>query len=83
MKRAIVTLFVGLALAACESQGTAPKEAPPPEPKPMEKKAEPAEAAEGPQVPVSADFEEQAEAQITADNYNAELDKLAAEIEGE
>jgi hypothetical protein len=34
------------------------------------------------ELPVAEDFEEQAEAEISADNYRAELDQLADDIEG-
>lgn len=41
---------------------------------------EPARAAAEPEVPTSADFEDEAEKQITAQNLEDELDKLEKEI---
>jgi hypothetical protein len=65
------------------------KEAPAPQPQPpaepaAEPPAEPAaEAEEEPsaeEVPVTADFEEEAEQDISLENYVAELDRLEAEL---
>ncbi|MDH5676507.1 MAG: hypothetical protein OEZ06_30585 [Myxococcales bacterium] len=78
---AIMTLLV----TACGA-GEAPAPKPEPEPEAIEAPDQPQAAAaeEEPsaeQVPVTADFEEEAEQQITDDNYVAELDKLKAELD--
>ncbi|MEQ9498979.1 MAG: hypothetical protein RIT81_19015 [Deltaproteobacteria bacterium] len=81
MNRWIVIGLMSAGLLACESK---PKEAPAPkaaEAAPvMEKKA--AEAP-GIEVATSVDFEAEAEKEITAENYAAQLDAIAAEIESE
>ncbi|MEQ8275194.1 MAG: hypothetical protein RMA76_43595 [Deltaproteobacteria bacterium] len=82
MNRWIVMGLMAAGLLACESK---PKEAPAPKAAEaaapvMEKKA-----ADAPEVEVatSVDFEAEAEQEITADNYTAQLDAIAAEIESE
>jgi len=83
-----LSLGVALSLAACNE---APSEAPPPKPAatqpapaapppaPAADVAAPAAEVDG-ELPVPADFEEVVAAEITADNYAAELDKLEAEL---
>jgi hypothetical protein len=77
---AVCALALSMSLGCGESKKK-PEESPKPVP------TEPAEPAApeltDEQVPVAADFEEEADKEITAENYKAELDKLAAEAEPE
>lgn len=84
MNRIILTLCLGLGLAACSKDAEEPpvkaatqataeattKNTPPP-------------AEDATEFPVAADFEEEVRAEITADNYAAELEKLEAELPDE
>lgn len=93
MKRSILIQAVSLACAAAlwgcpaepakpaETQA-APTEAAAPE-EPAAAEPETAEAAEtaAPEVPVPEDFVDEVAASITAENYEAELEALAAEID--
>ncbi len=83
MNRWIVIGLMAAGLLACESK---PKEAP--AAKAAEATAAPVmekKVAEAPEfeVATSVDFEAEAEKEITADNYAAQLDAIAAEIESE
>ncbi|MEO0324365.1 MAG: hypothetical protein AAF447_15500 [Myxococcota bacterium] len=88
-KRGIEALFLALALAACGGDAT-PEPAPEPE---VEATHEAEETAEveveepaGPsadEIPVADDFTEAVEAEITADNFEDELARLEAELDGE
>lgn len=86
MKRLLTTALIAFAFAACDSKPAA-KAPPPAAEKKVEKKAEtppPAKAEAAPaDAPAAVDYEEAADTEITGENYQAELDKLAAEIEAE
>ena len=82
MKPALILAltFLGLSLAACDK-----KEAPAPAAAPAGTAATPTTAAEATaeardEMPVEEDFEDEAEQKITAENAEAELDKLEKEI---
>lgn len=81
MMRFMTGLVLALGLMACESKGSAPAT---PEAAPPAKTVEaPAEAAAPTAIKVPADFEAAADQEITAENYPAKLDELAAQIEAE
>jgi len=71
------------------SQGDAPSEVQPsasvemPATQPEETQVEQEEELDPQQVPIAEDFEDEAEATVREDNYRAELDRLAKEIERE
>lgn len=75
-----------LLVVACggSKEAPAPQPQPPAEPAAEEPSAEPAAPAEeepsAEEVPVTADFEEEAEKDINLENYIAELDRLEAEL---
>ncbi len=72
MNRLVVLLALGLGLGACakdEAPATTSAEVTSTKP-----------ATKGPEIPVAADFEEEVRAEITADNYQAELAKIEAEL---
>ena len=84
MTRSLVTgILLLVAAAACEQK---PKTDPAPTPtiQPAREttpaKTEPQAAAAAEAVPVSEDFEEQAEREITAENLESELAKLEGEV---
>ena len=86
---AILTLVVAAATVACpQREATEQPAADEPteavheqgDAAPAEAAAEEAEPAEA-DVPVAEDFEDEVESTITADNYQAEIDRIAAEIE--
>lgn len=81
MMRWIATGLMMAATLACNTKSEAPAKA---EPKPaantMEQKVEAAPEIE---VPTSVDFEAEAEAEITPENYGTELDAIEKALETE
>jgi len=94
----MILLAAGLLALGCSQRSNEPSEAPAEE-QPSAEDTTDGAAAEAPptgdaaaagdagpseeEVPVAEDFEEEAEGEISGENYRAELDRLAAEIEGD
>lgn len=83
MTRWIAIAMFCLPVVACgaEEQPEEPVVEEPVMEEPVEEVAEAEPTAD--EIPIVDDFEPEAEAEITADNYVAELDTLAAEIEAD
>jgi hypothetical protein len=89
MRSSLVTLALSMCavLSACEKDKTTTPTAAasatavtPPPAAPTTPPAAPTAAAASENIPVAADFEDEAEKSITKANYRAELDSLEAEI---
>ena len=78
---AALTFAAAIAVGCGDDKAAAPKAAPQAK-KPAPETAAPVEIPDE-DLPVEGDFEDEAETQITAENYKQELDGLAGEIEAE
>jgi hypothetical protein len=82
MKRSLIAIVLPTVLvlsASCEKE-KAPDQAAPTASVAAPPNAAPAAALANENIPVAADFEEEAEKSITPANYKTELDSLEAEI---
>lgn len=77
MKRALLILSL-LVLAGCDKKPDDPAGSGPTSP---DNKTDNKVELKDDDIPVKADFTEEAETSINKDNYKGELDKLAAEID--
>jgi len=83
MKRHMTVLAASMLmcfLASCEKEEKKPEATPAPSAQVAPAPVATAVPAPAETIPVSADFEEEAEKSITAANYKKELDSLEAEI---
>ncbi|GAB5542015.1 MAG: hypothetical protein SangKO_017750 [Sandaracinaceae bacterium] len=80
MNRLIIATALGLSLAACGAEESAPEPTEPPTEAVAETEEEPEAAPTAEEMPLPEDFAEEAEQEITAENLEAELAALESEL---